>query len=129
MPVLTVDNKIDLTDEDPRIEYIEKNSVIYLSAKTGSGVALLRKKLLDIAGWQFNNAGEGLFMARQRHLHALSNAKKHLEYALTYTQDEYQLELLAEELRLAQDALSAITGKFTADDLLGEIFSHFCIGK
>ena len=129
MPVLTVVNKIDLSDEDPRIEHIEKNSVIYLSAKTGSGIALLRKKLLDMAGWRFNNAGEGLFMARQRHLLALSNAKKHLEYALTYTQDEYQLELLAEELRLAQDALSAITGRFTADDLLGEVFSHFCIGK
>jgi len=129
MQVLTVVNKIDLSDEDPRIEHIEKNSVIYLSAKTGSGIALLRKKLLDMAGWRFNNAGEGLFMARQRHLLALSNAKKHLEYALTYTQDEYQLELLAEELRLAQDAVSAITGRFTADDLLGEVFSHFCIGK
>jgi tRNA modification GTPase len=128
-PLLTIVNKIDLCDEAPRIEDIGNNSIIYLSAKTGAGIALLRKKLLDMAGWQFNNAGEGLFIARQRHLQALSEAKNHLECAQAYTQNEYQLELLAEELRLSQDALSAITGRFTADDLLGEIFSHFCIGK
>ncbi len=128
-PLLTIVNKIDLCDEAPRIEEINNNFVIYLSAKTGAGITLLRKKLLDMAGWQSNNAGEGLFMARQRHLAALTAAKNHLECAQTYTQNEYQLELLAEELRLSQDALSAITGRFTADDLLGEIFSHFCIGK
>lgn len=68
-------------------------------------------------------------MARQRHLEALSQAKKHLENAQRFTEGQYQLELLAEELRLAQNVLSSITGQFTADDLLGEIFSHFCIGK
>ncbi len=68
-------------------------------------------------------------MARQRHLEALNQAKKHLENAQRFTVGEYQLELLAEELRLAQNVLSSLTGQFTADDLLGEIFSHFCIGK
>lgn len=128
-PLLTIVNKIDLYDEAPRIDEIGNSFVIYLSAKTGLGITLLQKKLLDMAGWQFNTAGEGLFMARQRHLQALSEAKNHLNNAQVYTQNEYQLELLAEELRLAQDALTAITGRFTPDDLLGEIFSHFCIGK
>ena len=68
-------------------------------------------------------------MARQRHLEALKQAKQYLENAQRFTQGEYQLELLAEELKLAQNVLSSITGQFTADDLLGEIFSHFCIGK
>jgi len=90
---------------------------------------LLRQKILNMAGWQFNHAGEGIFMARQRHLEALTQAKAHLANAQDYTETEYRLELLAEELKLAQQALSAITGQFTADDLLGEIFSHFCIGK
>lgn len=128
-PQLTVFNKIDLLNESPRIED-EKNSIkIHLSAKTGTGIELLRKKILEIAGWQFNPAGEGLFMARQRHLEALTQARTHLENAQRFTENEYQLELLAEELRLSQFALSSITGQFTADDLLGEIFSHFCIGK
>lgn len=128
-PQLTVFNKIDLLNESPRIED-EKNSIkIHLSAKTGTGIELLRKKILEIAGWQFNPAGEGLFMARQRHLEALTQARTHLENAQRFTENEYQLELLAEELRLSQFTLSSITGQFTADDLLGEIFSHFCIGK
>lgn len=68
-------------------------------------------------------------MARQRHLEALTIAQAHLNAATIFTSDESQLELLAEELRLTQLSLSSITGEFTADDLLGEIFSHFCIGK
>ncbi|UJP04265.1 MAG: tRNA uridine-5-carboxymethylaminomethyl(34) synthesis GTPase MnmE [Nitrosomonas sp.] len=126
---ITVFNKIDLVGENPRTEDQEGHSAIYLSAKTGAGIELLRSKILQIAGWQFNQAGEGVFMARQRHLEALSQTKKHLENAQRFTEGAYQLELLAEELRLAQNVLSSITGQFTADDLLGEIFSHFCIGK
>ncbi len=129
LPQITVYNKIDLLNESPRIEDDSKNTIIYLSAKTGEGMSLFRQKLLEIVGWKFNNAGEGLFMARQRHLQALSHAKSHLEQAQVFSQNEFQLELLAEELRLSQDALSSITGQFTADDLLGKIFSHFCIGK
>ncbi|SFE96796.1 tRNA uridine-5-carboxymethylaminomethyl(34) synthesis GTPase MnmE [Nitrosomonas sp. Nm166] len=128
-PQITVFNKIDLLNEEPRIEDEKNNIKIHLSAKTGEGIELLRWKILEIAGWQSNQAGEGVFMARQRHLQALSQARIHLENAQRLTNSEYQLELLAEELRLAQSALSSITGRFTADDLLGEIFSHFCIGK
>ncbi len=128
-PVITIYNKIDLCPEVPKIEKKNIDPVVYLSAKTGAGIPQLRKKLLETVGWQFNNAGEGLFTARQRHLDALAQAKQHLKNAQTHTQNDYQLDLLAEELRLAQSALSSITGRFTADDLLGEIFSHFCIGK
>ncbi|SDT85134.1 tRNA modification GTPase trmE [Nitrosomonas ureae] len=128
-PQITVFNKIDLRNENPKIEEDEHNSSIHLSAKTGAGIELLRQKILHLAGWQFNHAGEGIFMARQRHLEALTLASAHLQNAQEYTENEYQLELIAEELRLAQTALSTITGQFTADDLLGEIFSHFCIGK
>ncbi len=128
-PLVTVFNKIDLLNQQPRIEGEKTDISIHLSAKTGAGIELLRQKILDIVGWQFNHSGEGVFMARQRHLEALKQAKAHLEYAKRFTENESQLELLAEELRLAQYALSAITGQFTADDLLGEIFSHFCIGK
>jgi tRNA modification GTPase len=117
---LTIHNKIDVTAETPRALGDE----VWLSAKTGAGVELLRNKLLEAAGWQA--AGEGVFMARARHLDALGRAAGHLA---TARNSAAQLELFAEELRLAQAALSEITGEFTADDLLGEIFSKFCIGK
>jgi tRNA modification GTPase len=117
---LTIHNKIDVGGEPPRAAGDE----IWLSAKTGAGVDLLRGKLLEAAGWQA--AGEGAFMARARHLDALSRAAAHLAAARATAT---QLELFAEELRLAQAALSEITGEFSADDLLGEIFSSFCIGK
>ncbi|MBT9590783.1 MAG: tRNA uridine-5-carboxymethylaminomethyl(34) synthesis GTPase MnmE, partial [Thiobacillus sp.] len=117
---LTIHNKIDVTAEAPRAVGNE----IWLSAKTGVGVGLLRDKLLEAAGWQA--AGEGAFMARARHLDALARGAAHLAAA---RESAAQLELFAEELRLAQAALSEITGEFTADDLLGEIFSKFCIGK
>jgi tRNA modification GTPase len=117
---LTVHNKIDVTGEAPRAAGDE----VWLSARTGAGVELLREKLLQAAGWQA--AGEGAFMARARHLDALGRAAGHLAAARATAA---HLELFAEELRLAQAALSEITGEFTADDLLGEIFSKFCIGK
>jgi tRNA modification GTPase len=117
---LTIHNKIDVTAESPHAAGDE----VWLSAKTGAGVELLRDRLLEAAGWQ--TAGEGVFMARARHVDALDRAARHLAAA---REAAAQLELFAEELRLAQAALSEITGEFTADDLLGEIFSKFCIGK
>ncbi|MDT3707201.1 MAG: tRNA uridine-5-carboxymethylaminomethyl(34) synthesis GTPase MnmE [Thiobacillus sp.] len=120
MARLTIHNKIDVTSEAPRAAGDE----VWLSAKTGAGVDLLRDKLLESAGWQA--AGEGTFIARARHLEALGRAAGHLAAARGAAS---QLELFAEELRLAQAALSEITGEFTADDLLDEIFGKFCIGK
>lgn len=120
IPRLTLHNKIDATDESPRVSGDE----IWLSARTGAGVDALRERLLQAAGWQ--SAGEGSFIARTRHLDALSRAAQHLEASRMAAP---QLELFAEELRLAQAALAEITGAFSADDLLGEIFGSFCIGK
>ncbi|MCA1979004.1 MAG: tRNA uridine-5-carboxymethylaminomethyl(34) synthesis GTPase MnmE, partial [Thiobacillus sp.] len=120
IPQLTIHNKIDATQEAPRVAGDE----LWLSAKTGAGVDALREKLLEAAGWQA--AGEGAFMARARHLDALARAAAHVAAARSRAP---QLELFAEELRLAQAALAEITGEFTADDLLGEIFGSFCIGK
>ena len=128
-PLIMVHNKIDLLNAMARVETHHHNTTIYLSAKTGEGIDLLRNEILKIVHWQHKTEGEGLFMARQRHLEALTIAQIHLNNAQTFSTDETHLELLAEELRLAQSALTSITGEFTADDLLSEIFSHFCIGK
>jgi tRNA modification GTPase len=125
MPVAHVLNKIDLTGEAPgRGGEERRGPQLHVSAKTGAGIPDLRGWLLETAGWKPH--GEGLFMARQRHLQALDEADEHLGAAQTSSQ---ALELFAEELRLAQLALARITGDFGADDLLGEIFSRFCIGK
>ncbi len=129
LPVLTAYNKIDLVAQAPRLTENKHGMAIFLSAKHGEGMDLLRRALLQVIGFQGNVAGEGLYMARQRHLQALSSASEHLQTAGILLNEGNTLELLAEELRLAQQALSAITGKFSADDLLGEIFSSFCIGK
>ena len=99
-----------------------------LSAKTGAGLEALRSKLLGMVGWHAQP--EGLFIARTRHVQALRRTREHLGLALSQAvQADAALDLLAEELRLAHNALSEITGAFTPDDLLGEIFSNFCIGK
>ena len=120
----TIVNKIDLTHEAARIE----GERLYLSAKTGDGIALLRHELLAIAGWQ--PSVESGFLARERHLLALRAAETHLAAAAAHADaGDRTLELFAEELRLAQRELDRITGVFTADDLLGEIFGRFCIGK
>ena len=101
---------------------------LLLSAKTGQGLSELRQQLLAIAG--YHAAPEGVFIARERHLHALRRVDAHLmEAAALLAQQAQALDLLAEELRLAQNALNEITGEFSADDLLGVIFSRFCIGK
>lgn len=122
IPLLTVHNKIDLAGEAPRAKPDGKE--IWLSAKSGAGIELLRRRLLEIAGWR--SGGEGVFIARARHLDALRRAGDSLEKARG---TGLQLEFFAEELRLAQAALSEITGEFSSDDLLGAIFSQFCIGK
>jgi tRNA modification GTPase len=124
LPVRTVFNKIDLAGRAPAVE----GDRIFLCAKTGTGVELLRQELLKIAGW--HSTGESVFLARERHLQALNAARAHLDAAAQHAaQNDRVLDLFAEELRLAQEQLSAITGEFTPDDLLGVIFSRFCIGK
>ena len=101
---------------------------IDLSAKTGQGIDVLRTQLLSAAGW--HPANEGLYLARERHVQALKRVQSHLEFADAHLRAQAQsLDLLAEELRLSQTALNEITGEFSADDLLGVIFSSFCIGK
>ena len=119
-----VHNKIDVSRETSRIEKHENEQHVFLSAKTGDGIASLQKTLLDIVGYQ--PGGEGVFMARARHLQALQEVEQHLDQAMVQM---HAAELVAEELRCAQEALGTITGEFTPDDLLGEIFSRFCIGK
>ncbi len=125
LPCLYVFNKIDLLDTkiEEKIETHAETTRIFLSAKTGKGISLLREELLKIAGF---SPTENVFLARSRHLEALNEAAEHLQNAMEVLP---ALEFFAEELRLAQNALSKITGEFSADDLLGEIFSHFCIGK
>jgi tRNA modification GTPase len=101
---------------------------IRLSARTGFGIEALRQRLLEVAGWQA--VPEGVYLARARHVQALSRVEEHLAMAAEHLAARAQfLDLVAEELRLAQNALNEITGEFGADDLLGVIFSRFCIGK
>ncbi len=127
VPRLVLRNKIDLLGLVPA-SASESDEVIALSAKTGEGIAALRQRLLELAGWQ--PAGESGFIARERHLIALRAAQEHLAMARRHAEQSAEhLELFAEELRLAQHQLSEITGEFTPDDLLGVIFSRFCIGK
>ncbi len=123
-PVLKVFNKVDLLPAP----FAGGPGELGISAKRGGGLDQLRAELLRIAGW--NPGAESPWLARERHLHALQDAAEHLELAGAHaSQDDRVLDLFAEELRLAHDSLSSITGKFTSDDLLGEIFSSFCIGK
>lgn len=121
---ITVENKCDLAGLATQLSENETSTRIRLSAKTGDGIALLRDHLLKLAGWHPH--GEDVFLARKRHLTALQRALSHVRDAMARSD---ALELMAEELRQAHDALGEITGEFTADDLLGEIFSRFCIGK
>ena len=121
-------NKIDLSGHKPSVDASADATHIYLSAHEKTGIELLHAELLRIAGWQ--QTGESLYLARERHLIALRAAREHLDVAAAHAAlDDQSLDLFAEELRLAQDQLSSITGQFTPDDLLGVIFSRFCIGK
>jgi tRNA modification GTPase len=121
VPVIDIWNKADAANAAGR-------EGVVLSAKTGDGLQALRQRLLHEAGWQ--QASEGLYIARERHVQALLRVREHLELAQLHLAAQAQsLDLLAEELRQAQNALGDITGEFSADDLLGVIFSSFCIGK
>jgi len=128
VPVVRIWNKIDLSGHQPSKDESRDAVHLYLSAHEKVGIDLLRAELLRVAGWQ--QTGESLYLARERHLIALRAAREHLDMAGRHAaQDDQSLDLFAEELRLAQDQLSSITGQFTPDDLLGVIFSRFCIGK
>ena len=124
---ITVFNKIDLTGADAECHDEAEGVAISLSAKANQGIELLRAELLRVAGW---HPAEDVFIARERHLRALAAAQEHIVAAAAVVRSKLPaLELFAEELRLAQQSLGEITGEFSADDLLGVIFSRFCIGK
>ena len=127
VPLITVLNKIDLVSMLPA----QSAGRLALSATTGAGVDLLRAELKRIAGWERDTRGETLIIARARHVDALQRAEAHLDAAAMHVAAgrDAPLELFAEELRLAGHSLGTITGEFSADDLLGAIFSRFCIGK
>lgn len=124
---IIVRNKIDLAHEKAGLQEINGKIVISLSAKTGEGIELLKNHIKSCVGYQTNS--EGIFSARRRHLDALERAKEFLLTGQKQLQGARAGELLAEDLRQAQLALNEITGEFTSDDLLGRIFSSFCIGK
>jgi len=133
--VIQVWNKVDAVQPqqaevaiDVAAETVNSTRNIAISAKNGQGLETLRRALLQVAGWQ--PAAEGVYIARERHVQALRQVSAHLDLANSQLKAKSQaLDLLAEELRLAQNALSDITGEFSSDDLLGVIFSKFCIGK
>ena len=126
VPVIQLRNKIDLTNESPGVVSMEP-PILNVSAMTGAGIDDLRSILKQTAGYQ--DLGEGAFTARQRHLVALREARAHFDRGERALMDERAGEILAEELRLAQESLAVINGQFTSDDLLGRIFAEFCIGK
>ncbi|MDC7713029.1 tRNA uridine-5-carboxymethylaminomethyl(34) synthesis GTPase MnmE [Vogesella sp. LYT5W] len=124
LPRVHVFNKVDLSGDKVGRNEEDGHPVVRLSARTHAGVDDLRALLLEMIGYQGDS--EGVFLARERHLDAIARAAGHLDLA---EQDWQMVEIFAEELRMAQNALSEITGRFTPDDLLGVIFSRFCIGK
>jgi len=127
LPIVVVRNKADITGEALGEEEVNGHSLIRLSARTGEGIDVLRDYLKQKMG--FNHNMEGGFLARRRHLQALEQAAQHLLQGKDQLLGAWAGELLAEELRLSQQSLSEITGEFSSDDLLGRIFSSFCIGK
>ena len=127
VPITLIRNKIDRSEKAAAVHETESGVEIALSAKQGWGVDLLREHLKHCAGYQDQNEGE--FIARRRHLDALEKGLRQLHHGVQSLQRDQAGELLAEDLRQAQQALSEITGEFSADDLLGRIFSSFCIGK
>jgi tRNA modification GTPase len=120
-------NKIDLLDLKPEIKQTETGTQIYLSIKTGNGMDLLRQHLKQSVG--FNEATDDVFIARRRHIEALNKGYEFVDSALNQLTGSRAFELIAEDLRQAQMSLAEITGTVSSDDLLGKIFSSFCIGK
>ena len=123
----TVFNKIDLVGKQPEMIESETDCKIYLSIKPANGLELLTQHLKELMG--YSAATENVFIARRRHIEALNQAQEAVQNALIQLQNNFGGELVAEDLRQAQNSLAEITGKFTSDDLLGKIFSSFCIGK
>jgi tRNA modification GTPase len=126
-PRISIHNKIDLTGEGARLERRDDGVHVFLSARSGAGLALLRHAILDHAGLSEGSGGD--FSARARHVDALKRCREELATARTHALDHGRGELAAEDLRLAHEALGEILGRFRSDDLLGAIFSSFCIGK
>jgi tRNA modification GTPase len=119
---------IEVWNKKDQISAAEKEDQLYISAKQGDGIEELKEKMLLSLGWQKHS--DDVILARQRHIDALKNALQNVLEAKKYLSlGNASLELFAEELRLAQDELGKITGKLLPDDLLGKIFSSFCIGK
>jgi tRNA modification GTPase len=127
VPVTLVFNKIDLISAPAQLDETVRPPRVFLSARTGAGLELLRSHLKASAGYR--ELDSGAFSARRRHLDALSRARQHVQSAADILSSTRAFELFAEDLRLAQHALGEITGEFTSEDLLGEIFGSFCIGK
>ncbi len=127
IPVIVVYNKIDLVQRQPEVVFNSGFTEIYLSLKPEQGLDLLRHQLQQHVG--YNSDADSVFIARRRHIEALNVANTAITQALMQLQTNYASELVAEELRSAQNSLATITGKFSADDLLGKIFASFCIGK
>jgi tRNA modification GTPase len=124
VPIKIIWNKLDRSS----VQNTDHKDQLFVSAKTGQGLDLLKSELLKVAGWQPES--EGGILARKRHVEALLNAEQLIKNALVLLKSQTSsIELAAEEMRLAQDELSTITGQFLPDDLLGKIFSTFCIGK
>ncbi|MEH6589359.1 MAG: tRNA uridine-5-carboxymethylaminomethyl(34) synthesis GTPase MnmE [Halioglobus sp.] len=127
IPVTVIHNKCDLDGIPPKLDNTSDNPIIYLSAKTGDGIELLFNHLKQLMGYENNT--EGQFSARRRHLNALNESRGFLDAGLAQLDGDGAGELLAEDLRHCQNSLGDITGVITSDELLGEIFSNFCIGK
>ncbi len=127
IPLITIYNKIDLINQSPKREDTLTGCEIYLSLKPGKGLDLLKNKLKESMG--YTESSDTVFIARRRHVEALNRADEFVENALNQLQTTMAGELVAEDLRQAQNSLAEITGTVSSDDLLGKIFSSFCIGK
>ncbi|MFT7289087.1 MAG: tRNA modification GTPase [Halieaceae bacterium] len=127
VPLTILRNKCDLSGDVPQLTVCNNTTEIWASAKTGNGMDLLRQHLSESAG--LGHAEGSDFIARERHILALEETAGHLAAGATQLRESASAELLAEDLRYAQDSIGRITGSFSSDDLLGEIFSSFCIGK
>ena len=125
-PIICIRNKIDLINTKSNVNKLDNQLEVWLSAKNGDGVDLLRKALAEFAG--LNSAGEGVFLARKRHIDSIDQTLIYIDSAIEQLEGGAS-ELVAEDLRQAGMSLGQITGEFSSDDLLGEIFSSFCIGK